>query len=148
MRAVLVMAESSLEPSGWAMASGDAQRVWFPELLKALTAAWSPAMSWEELADLLERLNEQRKAIRNARGIVSPMQVCRGCGAASRADVPGISIRSALFALKNAGALGESELEQCDARWKRHQRARGLDAYGRARRRTSTCNVHTVSDEP
>jgi hypothetical protein len=29
------------------MASGDAQRVWFPEMIEELTSAWSASTTWE-----------------------------------------------------------------------------------------------------
>ena len=82
------------------MTSGDAQRVWFPEMLDELERTWSASVSWEELADFRHRMTEKRKDIRESRGIEPPLTRCPRCGAVSRCDVSGISIRSALFALK------------------------------------------------
>jgi hypothetical protein len=114
------------------MASGDAQRVWFPEMLDELERKWSSAsVSWEELADFCQVLTQKRKGIRESRGIELPLTRCPRCGAISRSDVSGVSIRSALFALKKSGAVTEAEHEALDKSWRRFKTRNRLDAYGR-----------------
>jgi hypothetical protein len=113
------------------MPSGDAQRVWFPEMLADLTAAWSPSTTWEDLADLCSHLTERRQALRQSRGIEAPLTRCPKCGRASRSDISGVSIRSALFALKKIGVLIETDFKRLDAEWKQYRATHGLDAYGR-----------------
>lgn len=51
------------------MPGGDAQRVWFPEMLEELKRMWSSAMTWEELVDFCQRITEKRKSIRQTKGI-------------------------------------------------------------------------------
>ena len=82
--------------------AGDAQRVWFPEMLEVLTAAWSPTTSWDELVDLCGRLTDLRTDLRRSRGILAPLMKCPKCGSVSRGDIKGVSIRSALFALRRS----------------------------------------------
>jgi hypothetical protein len=53
------------------------------------------------------------------------------CGAVSRSDVSGVSIRSALFALKKIGAVTEAEHEALDKSWRKFQTRNRLDACGR-----------------
>lgn len=113
------------------MASGDAQRVWFPEMLEDLIGTWSPSMRWEELADFCERMTEKRRVIRESRGIASPRMRCPKCGALSRADISGVSIRSALFALRKTGVVTEAEFKALDKSWKTHRAATHVDALGR-----------------
>ena len=113
------------------MASGDAQRVWFSEMLEELASVWSLEMDWAELADFCERMTLQRRAIRMARGIRPPRTRCRRCGKYSQSDIEGVSIRSALFALKKSGLLNEADFKVLDKRWKRHKAAHNLDPYGR-----------------
>jgi hypothetical protein len=117
------------------MPSGDAQRVWFPEMIEELVREWSPTMSWEEVADLCARMTEKRKQVRQERGIQSPKMrcPCARCGGAmvSRTDLSGISIRSALFVLKKGGVITDAELEQLDENWMKHRKKNGLDAFGR-----------------
>ncbi len=110
--------------------AGDAQRVWFPEMLEVLTAAWSPATTWDELVELCARLTALRTDLREARGILPPLMTCPKCGSVSREDIKGVSIRSALFALRKAGRISDSDVQRLDREWKKHRAARGLDALG------------------
>jgi hypothetical protein len=100
-------------------------------MVDILTAAWSPSTTWQELADLCGRLTELRKSIRRSRGIEAPLTRCPRCGSVSRGDIPGVSIRSALFALKKSGVLSEADFKGLDLDWKKHRVAHGLDAHGR-----------------
>ena len=113
------------------MAAGDAQRVWFPEMLEELAAWWKPDVTWEALGEFCGRMMEMRKAIREARGIEAPLMYCRECNKMETMDIPGITMRSALFALKKAGVLSDDQLQERDRSWKRHQRKNGLDGYGK-----------------
>ncbi|MDX9722310.1 MAG: hypothetical protein RBU37_16320 [Myxococcota bacterium] len=115
------------------MPSGDAHRVWFPEMIEALKRSWSRTMSWAELADLCERMTDRRKQIREERGIQAAKLKCKDCGEVMllRTDVSGISIRSALFVLKKSGVITDTELEELDKSWARHRKDNGLDAFGR-----------------
>ena len=113
------------------MATGDAGRVWFAEMLQELASTWSPSMTWEELADFCQRMTGTRRALRAERGILPPMTRCRRCGKVSRSDIQGVSIRSALFALKRMDRLGEEDFKALDKRWKRHKERHGLDPFGR-----------------
>jgi hypothetical protein len=113
------------------MPSGDAQRVWFPEMIKDLTRAWSPAMTWEDLCALCRRMTEKRRAIRESKGIEPPRTRCPKCGSVSRGDISGVSVRSALFMLKKAGRVSEDEFKALDRSWKKYREATGVDAYGR-----------------
>jgi len=83
------------------MPSGDAQRIWFPEMLEELKTSWSETMSWDELADFRTRTIEIRMQIREERAIQPPKTRCPRCGKVSRSDISGVSIGSALFALGN-----------------------------------------------
>ena len=110
------------------MASGDAQRAWFPELLDDLKSYWSNDITWEELAVFCRYMTEKRQKIKEARGIRLPRMTCRKCG--GRMVLPPISIRSALFALRKAEVIDESEFRKLDREWAKHRKANGLDAYG------------------
>ena len=116
---------------GKTMPSGDAQRVWFPEMLEELRNTWSSSMAWEQLADFCERMTVTRRAIRKERGIQPPQTRCPACGVVSRSDIRGVSVRSALFALRKMGAVNEAEFKALDKSWKKHRAATGVDAFGR-----------------
>jgi len=113
------------------MAAGDAQRVWFPEMLDELRSTWSRAMTWEELADFCGRMTEKRKEIRRMRDIQPPRRRCSKCKQVSKADISSVSIRSALFALKNNGIVTDAEFKEPDKSWTSHKTKHDLDPYGR-----------------
>ncbi len=43
----------------------------------------------------------------------------------------GVSIRSALFALRKVGAISDADFQRLDRDWKKHRAARGLDSLGK-----------------
>lgn len=115
------------------MPTGDAQRVWFPEMLEELKKSWSSSMSWDELADFCARMTEMRKQIREDRGIQSPKIRCDRCEGTMLplADVSGISVRSALFALKNNDVITGDDFKKLNKSWMKHRKKNCLDPYGR-----------------
>ena len=73
----------------------------------------------------------RQEDIRESRGIKPPLTRCPGCGAVSRSDISGVSIRSAIFALKKIGAVTEAEHKALDKSWRKYKTRNRLDAYGR-----------------
>ena len=112
------------------MAAGDAQRVWFPEMIEKIKSEWSSSMSWGELIEFCRMITEERKQLRESRGIRPPRYKCPHCGSVSREDIHAISIRSALFVLKNTGVVSEYEFKELDKKWKKYREENYLDAYG------------------
>jgi len=112
------------------MPAGDAQRVWFPEMIDELRLAWSADMTWDELAEFCSRITQARKEIRHSRGIRPPLTRCPRCGEQSRSELKGVSIRSALYVLKNHDIVTEAEFKALDKSWKEHRAKTALDAYG------------------
>ena len=115
------------------MGSGDAQRVWFPEMLEELFTSWKAGMPVEELVAFCLRMTAKRAQIRGERNILPPKMRCPCCGEVSRSETPGVSVRSALFSLKKHGVITDAELEHHDRAWKRYQRKHDLDGYGNKR---------------
>ena len=58
------------------MASGDAQRTWFPEMIEMLHQTWSASMSENELLALRDRLETTLETIRSERHILPAMMWC------------------------------------------------------------------------
>jgi hypothetical protein len=100
-------------------------------MLEVLTAAWSATTTWDERVDLCGRLTDLRAELRQSRGILAPLMKCSKCGSVSRADIMGVSIRSALFALRKVGAISDADFQRLDRDWKKHRAARGLDSLGK-----------------
>lgn len=61
------------------MASGDASRTWFSELIETLWREWNSKMSWEQIFTLRDRLDVMLQEIRISRGIQPPMMWCPVC---------------------------------------------------------------------
>ncbi len=118
------------------MPAGDPQRVWFSEMIEELRSTWSSAMTWDELADFCHRMMQKRRSIRLSRGIEPPRMRCPKCGNVSRSDIPGVSIRSALFAMKNNGIVTGAEFTKLDREWKKHKARHNLDAFGREKEKS------------
>jgi hypothetical protein len=113
------------------MAPGDAQRVWFPEMIATLKSHWSSSVTWEELAIICRTMSKKREEIRKTRGIKPPKTKCRKCGSISGGSNNYlISIRSALFVLKNSDVITEEEFKKLDKEWKKYKKENNLDPYG------------------
>jgi hypothetical protein len=113
------------------MSAGDALRVWFPEMIDELRLAWSAEMTWDELAEFCSRITQVRKEIRQSRGIQAPLTRCPRCGVRSRSELEGVTIRSALYVLKNHDIVTEVEFKALDKRWKQQRAKMALDAHGK-----------------
>src|SRR5205823_5243174 len=81
------------------MAAGDAQKVWFPELIAMVRQAGDPAMSMDALLRLRDRLNTTLQTIRHTRQILPAMMWCPHCQARHRAAPPTVSVRATILAL-------------------------------------------------
>ena len=119
------------------MASGDAQRIWFPEMIEKIKTRWTSSMTWEELTEFCRMITEERKQIRESRGIQPPRSKCTHCGTVSRTDIHAVSIRSALFVLKNNGVLSEDEFKELDKQWKKYRKEKDLDPNGNKKSQNS-----------
>ena len=62
------------------MPKGDAQRVWFPEMLARLRSEWRETMSFAALVELRDSLDTMLHQIRSERHISSPVFTCPKCG--------------------------------------------------------------------
>ncbi len=112
------------------MASGDAQRAWFPEMISKLTTRWEQGMSWEECTIFCHDMTEFREEIRNKKNIKRTMRKCSSCGGVHEMTVPPIGIRSMLFALKKTSVINDEQFKELEKSCKKHQRALNLDGYG------------------
>ena len=112
------------------MAAGDAQRVWFPEMIEKIKSQWSSSMTWEDLIEFCRMITKKRKQLRESRGIKPPRYKCPQCGSVSQEDIHAVSIRSALFVLRKNGVVSEDEFKALDKKWEKYGKENDLDAYG------------------
>ena len=112
------------------MASGDAQRVWFPELSAIVRQAGNPAMSMDALLRLRDRLDASLQTLRQTRHILPAMMWCPHCQAHHRAAPPRVSVRATILALGRFAAVAPTDVQALEKRWNRYRRQHQLDRYG------------------
>ena len=114
------------------MPRGDAERTWFPEMIKLLEQEWSSSMSWKELIALRDRLDATLQAIRSERHILPPVMRCPRCNAVGRSAPPQVSVRAMLLALDRFRIAPQREVKGLDKSWKEYRKGNGLNLYGEA----------------
>src|SRR5215470_9320053 len=83
------------------MASGDAQRLWFPELIAIVRQAGNPAMSMDALLRLRERLAASLQTLRQTRQILPAMMWCAHCQARHRLAPFCVSVCTTILVLEH-----------------------------------------------
>ena len=112
------------------MAAGDAQKVWFPELIAMVRQAGDPAMSMDALLRLRDWLNTTLQTIRHTRQILPAMMWCPHCQARHRAAPPRVSVRATILALGRYTRATASEVQALEKQWNRYRRQHQLDRNG------------------
>ena len=112
------------------MPAGDAQRIWFPELVEKLRKEWKPRLSLEEMISLRDSLDSILQAIRRERHILPPMMRCSRCGTRQRSAPPKVSVRAVILALQRFFIASESEVKSLDKQWRSFRKTNKLDQYG------------------
>ena len=112
------------------MASGDAQKVWFPELIAMVRQAGDAAMSMDTLLRLCDRLNTTLQTIRRTRQILPAMMWCPYCQARHRAAPPSVSVRATILALGRYTRATASEVQTLEKQWNRYRKQHQLDRDG------------------
>ena len=112
------------------MAAGDAQKVWFPELIAMVRQAGDPAMSMDALLRLRDWLNTTLQTIRHTRQILPAMMWCPHCQARHRAAPPTVSVRATILALGRFTRATAVEVQALEKRWNSYRRQHRLDRDG------------------
>ncbi len=112
------------------MASGDAQRTWFPEMIETLGQTWSISMSEIEWIALRDRLDTTLQTIRSECNIQPAMMWCPGCQARHRSAPPKVSVRAMILALGRFEIASADEVKALERRWNSYRKRHQLDRYG------------------
>lgn len=113
------------------MPAGDAQRIWFPEMITQLKDEWNQPMPWPEVILFRDHLDAMLQSIRNERHIKPPMIWCKNCQKRHRAAPPKVSVRAMLFALRRFEIEDEPVFKELEKAWERYRKEHGLDLYGK-----------------
>ena len=114
------------------MASGDASRTWFSEMVETLRQEWKSEMGWEQVITLRDRLDAMLQAIRISRGIQPPTMWCPVCKTRTRQAPPRVSVRAVIFALGRFGIVAPAEIQSLEKRWAKHRKGYSLDRNGKS----------------
>lgn len=120
------------------MASGDANRTWFSEMVEALRREWRPDMPWEQVIALRDRLEAMLQEIRSSRQISLPTMWCPACNERTLQAPPSVSVRALIFALGRFGIAPQAEVKSLEKRWAKHRKENSLDRNGRLSQTATT----------
>ncbi len=127
------------------MASGDASRTWFSEMVEALRQEWRPDMPWEQVIALCDRLEAMLQEIRSSRQIRLPTMWCPSCNERTQQAPPSVSVRALIFALGRFGIAPQAEVKSLEKRWAKHRKENSLDRNGRPSEPIITPSSHAPS---
>ncbi len=112
------------------MPSGDAQRVWFPEMIEHLRSHWRQGMSFEEIIELRNDLDAMLQRIRSEGNIESPTIKCPRCKRSSPGPDPHVSVRAMILSTARFDIAAAEETYALEKLWAVHRKQNGLNIYG------------------
>jgi hypothetical protein len=116
----------------WEMASGNAQRTWFPEMVVRLRAEWHEGMSIPALIGLRDELDGTLHRIRTGRNIKTPIITCRRCGRTGPAAEPHVSVCALILALARFEIASKDQTRALEKEWAAYRKQHRLDIAGKA----------------
>lgn len=131
------------------MASGDASRTWFSEMIETLRQEWNSEMSWEQVFTLRDRLDVMLQEIRTSRNVRPPSMWCPVCDQRTQQAPPSVSVRATILALGRFGIVAAAEVKSLEKRWAKHRKENSLDRNGKSIQAVITegSSAHLHSDE-
>jgi hypothetical protein len=112
------------------MAAGDAQRVWFPEMIGHLRSRWHEGMSCDVLIELRDDLDAMLQRIRADRHIRLAVFRCSECGHVGEGAAPHVSVRAMILSLIRFGIATAGQARPLEKTWAAYRKQYGLDLYG------------------
>lgn len=113
------------------MAAGDAQKVWFPEMIERLRSQWHPGISFDAIVELRDDLDAMLERIRSARSIRPPTLRCPRCGHVGEGVAPHVSVRALILSLQRFGIADAEHIKTLEKRWAAYRQQHTLDPYGK-----------------
>jgi hypothetical protein len=113
------------------MPLGDAQRIWFPEMVARLRSEWHEGLSMRALIGLRDELDGMLHRIRASRNFRTPMVTCRRCGLTGPGAEPHVSVRALILALARFGISSKEQARALKKAWAEYRKQRRLDVEGK-----------------
>ena len=114
------------------MTAGDAQRVWFPEMIERLRSQWHQDMSFDAFVELCDDLDATLQRLRSERHIRSPVFRCPRCGHFGEGAEPHVSVRAMILSLARFGIAPAGQTHDLEKSWAAYRKQNGLDLYGKS----------------
>src|SRR2546425_6498880 len=128
------------------MATGDGNRVWFPETIETLRSQWNEAMPFPVLIELCNILDGMFQRRRPRGPILPPGSRCPECGrivGSQSQQRHSISVRATILSFGRFGIASPEVTKRTEKEWARYRAENRLDLYGR--RITSTAELSAKS---
>jgi hypothetical protein len=113
------------------MAAGDAQRVWFPEMIEDLRSQWREGMSFDAIIGLRDRLDTTLQRLRSEGHIRPPAARCPRCGQVDEGAAPHVSVRAMILSLIRFGIAPSEPIYALEKDWAAYRKQNGLDPHGK-----------------
>jgi hypothetical protein len=116
------------------MATGDSNRVWFPEMIETLRLQWNAAMPFPVLIELCNILDVMFQRRRPRGPILPPGSRCPECGrivGSKSQQRHSISVRATILSLGRFGIASPEVTKRTEKEWARYRAENRLDLYGR-----------------
>jgi hypothetical protein len=113
------------------MASSDAQRVWFPEMIGRLRSQWHQGMPLDAIVELRDDLDAMLQRIRSERRIRSAVFRCSRCGYVGEGADPRVSVRATILSLGRFGIATADQTRALEKAWAAKRKEIRLDLYGK-----------------
>jgi hypothetical protein len=117
--------------NGCEVAAGDAQRVWFPEMIEKLRSQWRQDLSFDAIVELRDELDAMLQQIRSERHIRPPVFKCPKCGHVGEGADAHVSVRAMILSLVRFGIAAAETTYMIEKRWAGYRKERQLDLYGK-----------------
>ena len=96
-----------------------------------LKTDWNASMSWEEIIQLRDSLDETLQELRKDRNIQPAMMWCPKCQMRHRSAPPRVSVRAMILALGRFNIEDEEIVNKIEKKWKSYQAKNKLDLCGK-----------------
>jgi hypothetical protein len=114
------------------MAAGDAQRVWFPEMIETLRSEWRLGMTFEATIELRDGLDATLQRIRSERRIRTPVFKCPQCGHVGEGRQPHVSVRAMFLSFLRFGIADAEQIKTLQKNWAVYRQQNRLDIFGKS----------------
>ncbi len=109
------------------MAAGDAQRVWFPEMIEILRPQWHQGMSFDTIIELSYELDATLQGVRSERHIHSSVLRCPQCGHVGDGAELHVSVRATILSLNRFCIATAGQSYALEKGWASYRKQNGLD---------------------